>query len=160
MNLLLSQCAQTNIGPCTDVTLRNPFLINKFHTDPTRHFETVAILCFYQSGLKIFTLPSSVVLDPLNRKRYQQNPCYTSHGIKHTAILQLSGLCLGQPGWAGTRRYISPSSEFSGAKSHGIRTVKIGSRSTGATCMSNRDQRKTKTTNKPYRWQTGYSVFT
>jgi len=34
----------------------------------------------------------------------------------HTTILQLSGLCPGQPGWAVTRRYISPSSGFSGAK--------------------------------------------
>jgi len=34
----------------------------------------------------------------------------------HITLLQLSGLCLGQPGWAGTRRYISLSSGFSGAK--------------------------------------------
>ena len=26
----------------------------------------------------------------------------------HTTILQLSGFCLGQPGWAGTRRNINP----------------------------------------------------
>ena len=34
----------------------------------------------------------------------------------HTTILRLCGLCPGQPGWAGTRRYILPSSGFSGAK--------------------------------------------
>jgi len=34
----------------------------------------------------------------------------------HTIILWLCGLCPGQPGWAGTRRYILPSSGFSGAK--------------------------------------------
>ena len=38
------------------------------------------------------------------------------HTYIHTTILQLSGLHPGQPGWAGTRRYILPSSEFSGAK--------------------------------------------
>ena len=37
--------------------------------------------------------------------------CYTT-----TTIFWLSGLCLGQPRWASTRRYISPSSGFSGAK--------------------------------------------
>ena len=34
----------------------------------------------------------------------------------HTTILQFSGLCPGQPEWAGTRRYILPYSGFSGAK--------------------------------------------
>jgi len=34
----------------------------------------------------------------------------------HTTILQFCGLCPGQPRWAGTRRYILPSSGFSGAK--------------------------------------------
>jgi len=33
----------------------------------------------------------------------------------HTTILRLCGLCLGQSVWAGTRRYISPFSGFSGA---------------------------------------------
>jgi len=36
--------------------------------------------------------------------------------MHNTTILWLSGLCLGQPRSAGTRRYISPSSGFSGAK--------------------------------------------
>jgi len=38
--------------------------------------------------------------------------------LKHTqtTILRLPRLCLGQPGWAGTRWYISPSSGFFGAK--------------------------------------------
>jgi len=30
--------------------------------------------------------------------------CYNTH----TTILQLSGFCLGQPGWAATRRNIHP----------------------------------------------------
>jgi len=39
-----------------------------------------------------------------------------THTHTHTTILRLSGLCPGQPGWANTRKYISPSSGFSGAK--------------------------------------------
>jgi len=30
------------------------------------------------------------------------------HTHTHTTVLQLSGFCLGQPGWAGTRRNIHP----------------------------------------------------
>jgi len=52
---------------------------------------------------------------PVNKSNKCTHACM--HACKHTCththttILQLSGLCPGQPGWAGTRRYISPSSE-------------------------------------------------
>ena len=47
---------------------------------------------------------------------------FSNYTTTTTTIVWLSGLCLRQPGWATTRRYISPSSGFSGAKTV-VRTV-------------------------------------
>jgi len=78
--------------------------------------------------LAVEIITVSEYLPRMLHQKYKENQqiCYallvkvlaqwTQHTHTHTTILRLCGLCPVQPGWAGTRRHISPSSGFYGAK--------------------------------------------
>jgi len=70
------------------------------------------------SGIGHINLQSYSTSSPILvcNQSYRPTQPLPSHITHNTTILWLCGLCLGQPGWASTRRYISPSSGFSGAK--------------------------------------------
>ena len=76
-------------------------------------------LCFVQqshSSIRILSTISVIKMCICFPLLIVTNMHTHTHTHTHTTILQLSGLCPGQPWWAGTRRYIWPSSRFSGAE--------------------------------------------